>query len=584
MNAFIVSLGPAKCLLSVMSCISDPTQYSVGYSPIIFALDRCFSHISDTLPDLFVTALVKELRVAMLNSRVSAAMYYKLANSDISNAVENELQTTMEAKTTSRLLNDIFVSNLLCSASVSPLQELCDANNPHLLYTKELRYAEVLGSFLICDFLVSAVCCMLSSHKVLLGSVSCYPILSLLLDQECVDTFEELFTLFYIPTLKEHFLARDLISKSNFGTTLTVHPTYTLMVITSDVWIRDGIEDDSKKLEKLPKGAIVYAYERNVNSNNGLRYHLVDGGWIGLYKSTSSAVLATMDPQIIVINMSSSLEQDTTGKVIGCTPNNNNTLINDNADQSRFYFEKYANVSPMRAGFMTMFRFHHAIKNCISNISHYFLVFEGAFDSKYVVHSAQALKIRSITRIYLPMVTNTMECVALMVNNCVTKQIPSTDKVLLKDNWDSKSIRLKGKGSAKMMDEIFEENGPENYFCDFSSSLEEFSIAQTFAIMHALDLFRNVLYDDKIGNTFRGWSFNITVLYHMYHSGCLERILQGSVQLFLCCLIDAKEEANCTEMDVANTVKSRLRILRDRRLYACSKIDFITQFWQRLIV
>ena len=101
----------------------------------------------------------------------------------------------------------------------------------------------------------------------------------------------------------------------------------------------------------------MYANERISNSNNSLRYHLVDG-WVGYFRNSSSP-----EPQVQVIDI---MHND--GSMM--------PTVEAAVSQSRLEFEKYANVTPRRGGFIVLLHLHCCMRRFLTSICHSFIHFD----------------------------------------------------------------------------------------------------------------------------------------------------------------------------------------------------------------
>jgi hypothetical protein len=119
---------------------------------------------------------------------------------------------------------------------------------------------------------------------------------------------------------------------------------YKLLVISMDsIIVKESADENSKRVCKIERGAVVDAYERVFSTTNMMRYR-VDDGWVSHFRNASSS-----EPQIQVVDVTCKsaemLESETAAAA----------ALSVSGDNKSSDLEKFANISPRRGGFMSLF-------------------------------------------------------------------------------------------------------------------------------------------------------------------------------------------------------------------------------------
>jgi Domain of Unknown Function (DUF913) len=327
------ALGPPRFLLTSLSCSVDPIPNSLGFSPVMSSLTRCFGLLAEHEPESFFKILVPNITSCGEKLKSSLKEYYASMKG------EAALDASSEA-------SSYRLRFFLDTVQPKPLQDviLDSTDDPDNL----IGFLIVLRDFVTLNYMLDS----------LVGALNQRPFLHIL---------SPLFTKsLELPVLIKS-LVDDLYRVSQaelcriwgsamYGSKANVkaHPMYKLLVVSQDsVVVREAPDESSKEAYELEYGTVVYANERVSKANGLLRYHLEDG-WVGYLRDHNST-----EPQILVVDV---------------LPNNGDTMVVAVVgSQSRLDFEKFANVHLRRAGFIVLLHYHGCIRRLLQSICQSFV-------------------------------------------------------------------------------------------------------------------------------------------------------------------------------------------------------------------
>jgi hypothetical protein len=459
--------------------------------------------------------------------------------------------------------NAFFLHRFLDCVPRAPLQNNCLNGT---LSDELVVYASVLQEFMVLDYLVEGFSLAIS---VIYSRPMARASLDELTKPQTFALIKRLVEELYVGSQQELCRARGVLAETKKSERVKLHPVYRLLVIANDsVTVRDSVDDVGKKLYKLEKGVVVDAYERATGNDNLIKYHIDDGtpngGWISYFRSHDS-----LEPQIEVIDTirSESNEQKRAAEFLA--------KRKSVSTQKRFDFDKVANVSPRRGGFMILFHFHYCMRHFLKSIAWTFT----EISTENVSTSELLPLINNCLGRLLPVVPEQM---------CVVRR-PSSKEVLSDADIESKFLV------------VFP-----------TPDVVQFSIEKTFRTIHVVELCHYFLFEEKKGS--RG-DPNILLMTHLYHGRFIEKLALATSLVFLTCLreplvgagddqsgsIDLSQlvqyhppvekdgeendesdtEDNSMEVvDELRTSKSVQMKVKDRRMLAVSNVDLIIDLWK----
>lgn len=337
-NLLRAGLGTPRFLLTSLVCSIDSTPHSIGDCPVITAISRCFSHIAEIEPEKIMLIILKALSTGIDDVRRGLDSYWSKYGDAAAAAISTELHT--EDQHTETLPEEFRLNRLLDTISRRPLQILC----PTELSDDLVAFSEVLKSIAVVDYLTSSLASVIqpSGGKVL--SEACMLVLSA---PESVVTIGRLVEGIYVSSQREMARAKGCFADIKKADKVTSHPVYRLLVIAVDsILVKESADDVSKRVCKIERGAIVDAYERVFSPTNMMRYR-VDEGWVSHFRCATSS-----EPQIQVVDVMCKSQEmlDTEAAItenVAPTGSLGSSKLSD--------LEKFANISPRRGGFMSLF-------------------------------------------------------------------------------------------------------------------------------------------------------------------------------------------------------------------------------------
>lgn len=462
---------------------------------------------------------------------------------------------------TYHISNRFFLHRFLDCVPRVPLQNNCQNGT---LSEELMVYAAVLQEFMVLDYLVEGLSLAIS---VIQSRPSFRSSLQELIKPETLNLIKLLVDDLYVGSQQELCRARGVLAEAKKSERVKLHPVYRVLVIANDsVTVRDSVDDAGKKLYKLEKGVIVNAYERATGNDNLIKYHIDDGtptgGWVSYFRSHES-----LEPQIEVIDtIRSEIDEEKRAAEFLAKRKSVTT-------QKRFDFDKVANVSPRRGGFMILFHFHYCMRHFLKSIAWTFTDFS---------------KDNASTPELLP-----------LVNNCLGRLLPVVPSQLCVDPLPSSR------------DITNDTDIQEKFFVSLPTpDIDHFSIEKTFRTIHVVELCHYFLFEEKKGS--RG-DPNILLMTYLYYGKFIEKLALATSVVFLTCLresptaeefsrpfsnlsdlltyrssVDKNEDDNDDDSDAGDvdlveeqsTDKYIRKKIKDRRMLAVSNVDLIIDLWK----
>ena len=337
-NLLRAGLGTPRFLLTSLVCSIDSTPHSIGDCPVITAISRCFSHIAEIEPEKILTIILKALSSGIDDVQQSLESYWSKYGDAAAATISLELH--QEEQHTELPPEEFRLNRLLDTISRRPLHLLC----PTDLTDDLIAFSEVLKSIAVVDYLTSSLASVIqpSGGKVL--SEACILVLS---SPESERTIGRLVEGIYVGSQREMARAKGCFADMKKAEKVTSHPVYKLLVIAVDsILVKESADDVSKRVCKIERGAIVNAYERVFSPTNMMRYR-VDEGWVSHFRCATSS-----EPQIQVVDVMCKSQDMLDSEAAGVDKSVPNTTLESNKLSD---LEKFANISPRRGGFMSLF-------------------------------------------------------------------------------------------------------------------------------------------------------------------------------------------------------------------------------------
>jgi hypothetical protein len=512
----VVDVGtkPTKSFLCAAAASTEPSANSLGFFPLMKLMDEIVLLLAVSDSKSVLEAMTSQL--AIVKPRLSdkiASYWSKCVVGQPPVSTENVM---------------LRMQGFLDSIPRLRLNKCVQENGR--LPEGLMRYVDVLRAFVHMSHLLNRAAAVL--HQI--GSLKGNPYASIDVDSSnnLLSIVSELVHDCLIPTQIELGRARGtIVSESPDKPRHRV--SYRTMLITFDnIVVRPSPNENTKRVGRLPRGSIVTASERCIGSDNGFRYH-VQEGWVSQFKNSFMG-----DPQVEIIDI---LDPDEDTSIVPIE------LLD--SPQKRFEFDKVADVSPRRGGFMTIFQMHGCFKNMLSVLSRYLISATSAPNSN-------SCKFALSTLLY-------------SMNNL----LPNIGIVPSKRPWSS----VMEVAAPDVFDGYYEHSIP---------TLEEFSISDCFRVVHAIDVFLGVLRIDqqKDGPMF-------VLVSQMLSNGMFERLIHASALVFLSSLTPDSDGLKSSRMydiqefqeDLSSPESVKLRHLQERHMVALSSMDLVVELWDGLM-
>ncbi|KAJ1429462.1 hypothetical protein B484DRAFT_396335, partial [Ochromonadaceae sp. CCMP2298] len=358
-----VALGPLRFVLDSFACTVDSTVSSIAYTPLLGQLWVLCSQLSESQPVALFSEVVTELDGA-LNELQAQLLAYAQEGGGLPAGAE-----------------DFPVKGLLDTVSLVPLADYCgsaqakpkakkgkkgetkegeDLEDLEALPGRLCAFASVLRCVAVVDCLVECLGMALQpSGKV--GAVTgalqevrgCFQVLAAAgagADKRSV--LERLLLGVYVPTQLEMARARGRFVNSTQESCVKAHPVYHLLVTAPEnVVVRDRLEDSGTKVCKLGRGCALTASERRATPGSNMLKYKTPLGWVSVFRTASAT-----EPQLLVTRVAHKLPVEFAAEVAA----NKEMLC---CAEKRWDFEKFANVSAKRAGFLALYHLNHSVKH-----------------------------------------------------------------------------------------------------------------------------------------------------------------------------------------------------------------------------
>lgn len=543
-----VALGPPRYFLASLSCCLETTLHAVGYYPIVKTITRLFNVLADKESKMFMNRIFTALDMQL--DKLSTQLNEQHDWEEKSGVEQKEdIDDKILDGDSFQHSGQFPLHKWLTYFTRKPLHHCAEDGklSPALLHgTKSLQ------AFITVDFLVDAL-----SHviHVLTNDPRQRPALSQLAENRNLQVLSRLIDEVYVGSQVEVARARGSLSgivNLEDRATTKDHPVYKLLVVAQDsVNVRESPNDpSSKKVFKLEKGSIFYADSRGLSSNNMLQYHLyatdvgvrnrndngeivtrtnVDkavSGWVYVHRNVN-----TVDPQIEVIDI---LHPESRCDDIKLSiPTEDVTSTIKSTDDTTVQYDKLANVSPHKAGFMCLFHLHGCMRNLMSALA---WCCSPCTDHPAFSRMTQQVMPPQTTKL-VPLVIN---CILRLLPNLNVPEDCASDGISLPPMFSSADVMEGGDVKAEFFvtNPSDTENDSKSGSVGSASrsscpSLERLSTAHAFRTIYVIELCHYLLFEDKKGTRSEP---NMVILVHLFHCGLLERLANSSSQLFLACL------------------------------------------------
>jgi hypothetical protein len=483
-----VAHKPARYVVASFSCSTDPSTHSLGHYPVVKSATKCFGQIADKEPKRLIAEFTSSIQPS-LDSLSGKIDHFWTKNGGRPNVLSTSedldvCQSVSIDGDIYHISQAFFLHRFLDCVPRIPLQNNC-ANGT--LSEELLVYAAVLQEFMVLDYLVEGLSLAISViHNRPMARTS----LQELVTPENFALIKRLVEGLYVGSQQELCRARGVLAETKKSERVKLHPVYRLLVIANDsVVVRDSADDTGKKIYKLEKGVVVNAYERATGNDNLIKYHIDDGtptgGWVSYFRSHES-----LEPQIEVIDTIRS-ECDEERRAAEFLAKRKSV-----STQKRFDFDKVANVSPRRGGFMILFHFHYCMRHFLKSIAWTFTDFS---------------KENNSTADLLP-----------LINNCLCRLLPIIPESLCVEPTPlSKNISTSSDVPTKFLVSLE------------TPDIAQFSIEKTFRTIHVVELCHYFLFEEKKGA--RG-DPNLLLMTFLYYGKFIEKLSLATSLVFLTCI------------------------------------------------
>jgi hypothetical protein len=471
-SALICALSPRRMFFSALSASTEPNTHSLGHYPVVKSISVCMANLCqcDTRTRVVLNTLFGYLSTALADVKAQASVYW---------------QSKRDAESKSSDVQEQFLANILDSTPRKLMYEyvaggeLIPEVDLFALVMQKLVYTSYVVEHLASG--LNFICCKIPTR----GSTD--TIESFMTAENC-SLLQWLLKGMYVESQAELCRARGILARTSRKDRVKTHPLYRLVIVTNErVVVRESLEENSKKVCRLSKGSIVEAFERCSGPDNILRYRVAEG-WISYYKNASSP-----EPQVQVVEVLQKSEEqlELEAKLVAEAPLN--------TAQKRFDFEKYANVTPRRGGFMAMFHFHCCMRHFLSVLSSNFV-------------TTVSRPIPRASKMLLP-----------LVKSVLFNLLPSIPY----DNYLLRPVPAMYRKNNEMLDDFF--------VASEFPTIEEFSICDSFRSIHAVELCHHLLFDSE-KKSYGESKLSALFLMHLMRDGFIEKLLHVSTLVFICCL------------------------------------------------
>ena len=366
-NLLRAGLGTPRFLLTSLVCSIDSTPHSIGDCPVITAISRCFSHIAEVEPEKIMTLILNALSTGIDDVQTSLNSYWSKYGDAAAAAITKDLHADSRdgrAGTDGNGVRDVPVEEfrlhrLLDTISRRPLQDIC----PDDLTEDLIAFSEVLKGIAVVDYLTASLASVIQPAGGKALSEACIQVLSA---PASVATIERLVEGIYVSSQREMARAKGCFADSKNSDRVVSHPVYKLLVIAVDsILVKESADDVSKRVCKIERGAIVNSYERVFSASNMMRYR-VDEGWVSHFRTSNSS-----EPQIQVIDVMSKSKEMLEEEALLAKKQVEMHGFNGSKSSD---LEKFANISPRRGGFMSLFHLLASARYLLSSIVRTFMM------------------------------------------------------------------------------------------------------------------------------------------------------------------------------------------------------------------
>ena len=422
-------LGTPRFLLTSLVCSIDSTPHSIGDCPVIAVISRCFNYIAEVEPEKIMIIILKALSDGIDDVKINLDTYWSKYGNEAAKIISNDLheEGQFDENDQNLVKEDFRLCRLLDTISRKPLQELC----PEDLSDDLTAFSVVLKSIAVVDYLTSSLASVIQPSGGKPLSDACMLVLN---KPESILTINRLVEGIYVSSQREMARAKKCFADVPKSEKVRAHPVYKLLVIAVDsILVKESADDVSKRVCKIERGALVDAYERVFSPTNMMRYR-VEEGWVSHFRNATSS-----EPQIQVVDVMRKTKEMLENDQIVASKLGTNMIINKTSD-----LEKFANISPRRGGFMSLFHLLSSTRYLLSSIVRTFMVAQGPcvgaqFSSKSVVTAH--------TPHYLSLIHRCMESIVPKIKTLPLSAIRSYDNQIQNQNQNSHSGSSSGSGS-----------------------------------------------------------------------------------------------------------------------------------------
>lgn len=515
-----IALGPPRYVMTTLACIVDSTINSIGFVPLIRIVNSIISHIVELEPKAVFDVLMIEINLSF--DLLSSSLLKLKASSEAEDIITNSDESSS---------NNFPLFRLLDTVTKQPLQDYCDNGilTPYLLL-----FSKVLASFTHLSYLFDMLGIILHPSSSAQTSLSSGKAVKLCINSlgsaKNIKILHRIINEVYIPSQLEMARARGSFVSCTKENCVKVHPIYHLIVIASEnVIVKDSFEENALKVCKLGRGCKVDAYERKSTSGTNILKYRTKDGWISVFRSHMLP-----EPQILVLDISKKSDQEAEDEL------KQNIEIFDQPDK-RSDFEKFANVSARRSGFLAMYHFNNAVKvNLLTVIANNIFTRDTQSLPEQMIVGTNA---HSYLSILLKSIDNSIPDSSHFLSKNTIKNdfdcfLNNTKSVSFQENLWSESLVAEPSPTSQSnplkdwMNKLLSQSIPK---------LDEFSSSQVYLTIRATDLSYLTLFENRRGKS----ELNPLVLLHMMQyedKNLLDSLLFSTCLVFLCCLPDTELE------------------------------------------
>jgi hypothetical protein len=535
-----IGFGPPRYLLDSFSCTVDSTVNCIGYTPMVsLVVHRCMNRMGEVERKLLLQYLLQDLQ-STVDTLESDLEEHSMHFNCVATGSSRHVPATVGGN------GNPFMEGLLDTVTRDPVQDCCEEGQ---ITDKLLSFTRVLRGTALTDCLVDALGIALNQRTTGVQWEECWAMFTSESSQRLVDT---ILNRLYIPSQLEMARARGMFTNSTKENCVKVHPVYHLLVVASEsVVVKDGPEDTATRVSKLGRGCTVQAYERRCAGASGVLKYRTKDGWVSVFRTAQST-----DPQLLVVRATKKTPEETAEEIA-----KNQGIYEDT--EKRFEFEKFANVSAKRGGFLALYHFNHSAKTHLLSILTRNLFVREAVSG---IVPQETCSVSPTAATTVPTLTGCVRALLADVHNPTSRTELDLETLLAPAEARSPGPNggsSSSKGSSSSRKSRFARSNThsssveaplsapsvtisnavlkERFFQhDAVPLLDEFSTSAVYITIRLAELCHSLVFEQRRGRL----ELNPLVLAHLVYSGdTLERIFHATGKIFLCSLPDLALEA-----------------------------------------